>query len=157
VIDVLKISFIILVQLISLASCSYTAERTNEQDDIAVAKAENLLDSVVVTRDFIKDPEIPADGKYQYAIAFAEWEGKSMGEEVLIEIAGDSIRVIYAGKGKLSLTVPGETLEEGLLRKHKSGVWIIAHAESDVEIDEIGGCTGGPTIIDFKNKKYWLC
>jgi hypothetical protein len=101
--------------------------------------------------------EIPPDGRYQYDIAFAEWQGKSMGEKVTVVIKGDSIQVIYEGEGQLTMVEPGEIIEEGLLRKHKSGQWIIIQSEHETEQDEIGGCTGGPSVIDFKNKKFWMC
>jgi hypothetical protein len=101
--------------------------------------------------------EIPPDGKYRYDIAFAEWDGKSMGEKVTIIINGDSVKVIYEGDGKLALVKPGEILDQGILRKHKSGIWIISDSANDTEIDEIGGCTGGPSVIDFLNKKFWMC
>lgn len=103
-----------------------------------------------------KNKEIPQDGKYQYDIAFAEWDGKSMGEKVTVIIKANTVQVIYEGEGKLTAK-PGEVIDEGILRKHKSGVWIITHSEIDIERDEIGGCTDGPSIIDFKEKKYWMC
>jgi hypothetical protein len=103
-----------------------------------------------------KTKGIPPDGKYRYDIAFAEWDGKSMGEKVTVIIKGDSVKVIYEGDGKLTAE-PGETIDEGILRKHKFGKWIITKSESDIELDEIGGCTGGPAIIDFKEMKYWMC
>lgn len=80
-----------------------------------------------------------------------------MGEKVTVMIKGDSVKVIYEGDGQLTLTEPGEILDEGILRKHKSGQWIITKSKSDTEIDEIGGCTGGPSVIDFENKKFWIC
>jgi hypothetical protein len=101
--------------------------------------------------------EILPNGKYRFDIAFAEWEGKSMGEKVTVVIDGDSIKVIYEGDGKLTLTKKGEILDQGKIMKHKSGVWIIGNISTDIQLDEIGGCTGGPAIIDFKNKKYWMC
>ena len=100
---------------------------------------------------------IPPDGTYRYDIAFAEWDGKTMNEKVTVEIKGDSVKVIYEGDGQLSGVKKGEVLDEGILKKHKSGQWIITHIESDVEIDEIGGCTGGPAIIDLEGKKFWMC
>ncbi|MBR9860213.1 flagella basal body P-ring formation protein FlgA [bacterium] len=100
---------------------------------------------------------IPPSGTYRYDVAFAEWNGVSMGEKVTVIIKGDSIKVIYEGDGQLTNTVAGEVMEDGVLRRHKSGVWIISSKEDDVEIEEVGGCTGGPTVIDFEEKKYWLC
>lgn len=101
--------------------------------------------------------EIPPSGRYLFDIAFAEWQGKSMGVKLTVEIVGDSVKVIYNGIGELSNTEIGEVIDQGLIMKHKSGDWIIGLRPEDRELDEVGGCTGGPAIIDFKHKKYWVC
>lgn len=54
-----------------------------------------------------KSAETPADGQYRFDIAFAEWEGKSMGEKVSIVIK--RVR-------KLTLTEAGEVLTLGILK-----------------------------------------
>ncbi|NLR95177.1 hypothetical protein HGP29_28545 [Flammeovirga sp. SR4] len=101
--------------------------------------------------------EIPPNGNYLFDVAFSEWNGKSLGEKVTVIIKNGSVKVIYTvGEGNLTAKI-GEVLDQGIIFKHKSGVWIIGKDESDKSIEEIGGCTGGPTIIDFKNKKYWMC
>lgn len=96
------------------------------------------------------------DGKYRFDIAFAEWEGRSIGEMVTVIIQGDSIQVIYEGDGSLTAE-KGEVLDEGIIMKHKSGSWIIGMDPGDPDLDEVGGCSGGPAIIDFRNMKYWMC
>jgi hypothetical protein len=101
--------------------------------------------------------EIPESGEYVYDMAFAEWQGKSMGEKVTVIIEGASAKIRYEGDGNLTLSKKGDILDSGLLRKHISGSWIIAGSEMDIYAEEIGGCSSGPTIIDFKNKKYWTC
>ena len=52
---------------------------------------------------------------------------------------------------------PGDVIEEGTLRQYQSGQWIISNDEKDVYLEEIGGCTGGPTIIHFKNQTIEMC
>lgn len=101
--------------------------------------------------------EIPPNGRYRFEIAFDEWEGKSMGEKVTVVIDGHQVKVIYEGDGQLTLIKKGEIIDQGTIMKHKSGVWIIGNAISDIALDEVGGCSDGPSIIDFKNKKYWMC
>lgn len=145
-----KTSFILLTSI--LFSCSSEADK---------ASIENNEGSEVLTDNHNRATEkdsltIPPDGEYRFDVAFAEWEGKSMGEKVTVVIHGDSVKVIYAGDGKLTAE-KGEVLEEGIILKHKSGDWIIARDREDVNLEEIGGCTGGPSIIDFKNKKFWMC
>jgi hypothetical protein len=149
-----KSSFILVTLL--LVSCSSKTEevRTGFTDNSESVTAKDF--DVIETNNIDTTGKIPLDGEYRYDIAFTEWDGKSMGEKVTVVIRGDSIKVIYEGDGTLTAE-KGEVLDEGTVMKHKSGDWIIARKKEDVNLDEIGGCTGGPAIIDFKNKKYWMC
>ena len=101
--------------------------------------------------------ELPISGTFRYDVAFAEWNGKSMGEKVTLQVENDYVKVTYEGDGMLTSTKPGKILEEGYLRKHKSGEWIIVNTQEELNLDEIGGCTGGPSVIDFSKKKFWMC
>ena len=99
----------------------------------------------------------PRNGTYTYAIAFEEWNGKSLGATCIVKINGDSIKIIHNGIGYLTGT-KGDIMDEGIIMKHKkTGKWIIAHSPKDIYAKEIGGCGSGPTIIDFKNKKWRSC
>ncbi|HRH51213.1 MAG TPA: hypothetical protein PLP23_20850 [Panacibacter sp.] len=99
----------------------------------------------------------PKDGTYTYGIAFQEWQGKSLGATCTVIIKGDSIKIIHNGTGNLS-GKKGDIIEEGILMKHiNTGKWIIAHSNNDKNAKEIGGCSSGPSVIDFKLKKFWLC
>ncbi len=100
---------------------------------------------------------IPTNGEYRYEIAFAEWQGKSMGEKVTVIVKGDSVTIRYEGDGQLANTPKGYIMDKGKVRRHKSGVFIISYDPADVDLEEVGGCGSGPTVIDFENKKYWLC
>jgi hypothetical protein len=100
---------------------------------------------------------IPPNGTYRFDVAFAEWEGKSMGEKVTVVINGDSIIITYEGDGSLTNAKKGDVFDQGKIMKHKTGVWIIGKSKSDAQAEEIGGCSGGPTVIDFKARKYWMC
>jgi hypothetical protein len=98
----------------------------------------------------------PKNGTYTYQVAFAEWQGKSMGATVLVKIKGDSIYVIHNG-GSLS-GQKGEVIDSGIIMKHrKTGQWIIGHTPGDKDAPEVGGCSEGPSVIDFNRKKFWLC
>ena len=99
--------------------------------------------------------QIPKSGTYEYKVAFAEWAGKSLGSTVTVVISGDSIKVINNGSlsGK-----KGEIIDLGKIVKHKSTrQWIIATKPEDEFAEEVGGCSDGPRVIDFKNKKWWTC
>jgi len=142
-----------------LFSCSSGARTSNIEKKVEQKQegTQNRIDADVMS-DVSKDKlvETPQNGEYVFDISFAEWGGKSMGEKVTVIINDDSIKIIYLG-GKSLSAKKGEVLEEGMLLKHKSGNWIISNDKNDVNAELIGGCAGGPSIIDFKNKKYLIC
>ena len=98
----------------------------------------------------------PKEGTYTYTVAFAEWNGKSLGATCTVIIKGDSIKVVHNGNGNLT-GKKGDIIDAGIIIKHKSGKWIISHSANDKNADDIGGCSDGPTEIDFKRKKVWSC
>lgn len=152
----------ILLSFILLTACS-TNTNKEETETVVNSPLEKATTSDTTNQSVNQSElntdldEIPSSGKYLYDIAFAEWQGKSMGEKASVIIDGNSIKVIYEGEGKQVAFKKGQVIDEGIILKHKSGVWIIGKKESDKELDEIGGCSGGPAIIDFKNKKYKMC
>ncbi len=98
----------------------------------------------------------PKNGTYVYHVAFSEWHGKSLGATVLVKIKEDSIYVIHNG-GNLSGKV-GEMIDCGVIMKHrKTGKWIIGHNAVDKDSQDVGGCSDGPSVIDFHHKIFWLC
>lgn len=99
----------------------------------------------------------PKDGTYTYSIAWAEWGGKSLGATCTVIIKGDSIKVAHNGTTNVT-GKKGDIYAEGIIMRHtKTGKWIIGKNKADKAAKEIGGCTGGPSVIDFKNKKFWSC
>jgi hypothetical protein len=99
----------------------------------------------------------PKDGTYTYSIAWDEWQGKSLGATCTVIIKGDSIKVLHDGKPNVT-GKKGDLFAEGIIMKHKkTGKWIIGRTKKDKEAREIGGCSGGPFVIDFKNKKFRSC
>lgn len=128
-------------------------------DEKEVNISEYRIDSngEIITLKLNYGGEIPPDGNYIFDMAFAEFQGKSMGAQVRVKIKGDRIKVIYEGVGNLTAE-NGTIFEEGLIIKHqKSGEWIISQNPKDKFAEEIGGCSDGPAIIDFINKKFWAC
>ena len=82
-----------------------------------------------------------------------------MGDEVIV-ILNDGNSTLKISENSNSLWMgakPGDVIEEGTLRKHQSGQWIISNDEKDIYLEEIGGCTGGPTIIHFENQTIEMC
>ena len=99
----------------------------------------------------------PKDGTYTYSLAFAEWNGKSLGATCTVIIKGNNIKIVHNGKANLT-GKKGDILDQGIIMKHtKTGKWIIGHSIKDRDAKEIGGCSDGPSIIDFKRKTFWSC
>ncbi|MEO8711275.1 MAG: hypothetical protein ABI405_04080 [Parafilimonas sp.] len=99
----------------------------------------------------------PKDGIYTYSIAFEEWQGKSLGATCTVIIKGDSIKIMNDGKGNLS-GKKGDIIDEGIIMKNtRTCKWIIGHSLKDKDAKDIGGCSEGPSVIDFKNKIFWSC
>jgi len=103
--------------------------------------------------------EIPPNGTYAYEVVFAEWGGKTMGDEIIVVLKDGHITLKVSEKSN-SLwmgAIPGDIIEEGTLRRHQSSQWIISNDENDIYLEEVGGCTGGPIIINFENQTIEMC
>ena len=64
--------------------------------------------------------EILLNDTYRFEIAFAEWGGKTMGDEVIVNL-NDGHITLKISKNSNSLWMgakPGDVIEEGTLRKH---------------------------------------
>ena len=104
-----------------------------------------------------KKPSIPLnDGEYSFEHKYAEAEqSKIKSINVIVKLKGNHITVI--NRDRYDVFSKG-VLEDGELIWHpKSRQWIIGHTPSDRELDDVGGCTDGPTVIDLINRIYWTC
>jgi hypothetical protein len=43
------------------------------------------------------------------------------------------------------------------MKHRRTGKWIIGHNPGDKDAQEVGGCSEGPSVVDFNHKKFWLC
>ena len=82
-----------------------------------------------------------------------------MGDEVIVILKDGHITLKVSKNSNILWmgAAPDDVIEEGTLRKHQSGVWIISNDEKDVSLEEIGWCTGGPTVIDFDKQTIKMC
>jgi hypothetical protein len=94
----------------------------------------------------------PDNGTYTYKLCYVGHANSF--NTCTVVIKEDSITVF----ADYYLSVPkGEIIEQGIILHHKSGKWIIGQKPADKDADKIGGCRGGPMIIDFKTKRVWSC
>ena len=115
-----------------------------------------LIYSLLLFTAFIAQAQKPKDGTYTFTVAFAEWGGKSHGNTCTVIIKGNKVKVINNGTGSLK-EYKGQEMDEGILMIHKSGKWIIGHSPKDKYAKDFGGCSDGPSEIDFKKKRFWIC
>jgi hypothetical protein len=103
-------------------------------------------------------PELKTDsipqGKMKYELYFSEFGGRMGNLPVEIVITGNKIIVYNNEENPLT---GGRIIMQGVIMKHKSGRWIIGKTANDQNVEEIGGCTGGPTPIDFQTKIIEWC
>lgn len=97
--------------------------------------------------------EIP-QGSFTYELYMAEFSGRMKKVECSAIIVGKNITVTQTENSNLS---GGKTIIKGTIMKHKSGKWIIGQNPEDKEAEEIGGCSDGPTPIDFETKIIEWC
>ena len=171
----LLINTFMLMVLISCSEKKNTLKIADSKNEAihtikTIEKIEVKIDSAIVSAKTDSVPEaknlentdkisnkIPPDGTYSYDIAYAEWQGKSMGEKVKVIIKGNTIKIVAEGKSSMGVK-NGELIDEGILVKHNvTGDWLITDNPSDADLEAYGGCVGAPMVIDFVTKKYWTC
>jgi hypothetical protein len=104
-----------------------------------------------------KEKPIPLeDGQYFFEHKYAEAEHYQIKSiQLIVEIDGRTVVVI--NNDRFDVFAQG-VLEEGTLMWHsKSRQWIIGDSPTDRNRDDIGGCSGGPNVIDLVNRIYWTC
>jgi hypothetical protein len=101
------------------------------------------------------NPAIPlTSGVYTFQHRDAEFPS-SPGFPVQVSIQGNKVTIINP---KPYGSIPSGVIEDATLMWHaQSAQWILAHADTDRHLPEVGGCTGGPSVIDFKARIVWTC
>ena len=101
-------------------------------------------------KDTFKIPQ----GKLEFKLQYSEFGERMNKKNCQVIIDGKKVIVKkYVDQNSSN----NEIILEGILIKHKSGNWIIGEKEEDKNAEEIGGCTGGPVLINFETKIIELC
>jgi len=101
---------------------------------------------------FSQEKETIPQGSFNYELYFAEFGGRMENSTCKVEIEDNRIKVLQDGSTNF---MGGDIIFEGIVVKHKSGVWILAHDEEDINAEEIGGCTEFPVIYFDCNLIEW--
>ncbi len=93
-------------------------------------------------------------GTYTFKHKFAE-QPDAGSSPLVVKIKGNHIAVYNREN---SMGFPKGLIEKGTLVFHqKSQAWIISTSAEDINAEEVGGCSDGPTMVDLLNKIYWSC
>lgn len=146
----------IFLSALFLISCKNSENKAikAENSTITTLKKIEKVNEKLIENKNLNTEIIPKNGEYSYSVEFAE-SGMITKDAVTVLINNNQIKIINNGilSGK-----KGEIIEEGIIVKHKkSGEWIIAHNEKDALAKEIGGCSDGPLVINFKKMILFLC
>jgi hypothetical protein len=100
-------------------------------------------------------PALPiAPGVYRFQQRFAE-QPSMQGTELKATIDGRHIELVNVGN---SGVFPLGVIEDGVLLWHaRSRQWIIGSVPGDARAEDVGGCSGGPTVVDLVARIYWTC
>jgi len=100
-------------------------------------------------------PKLPiASGQYTFRHQFSEQPGLPS-IMLTAKINGRHIVLINETESKV---FPKGILDEGTLMWHAdSKQWIVGHDKSDRYLEDVGGCSDGPSVVDLKNRIYWTC
>ena len=101
------------------------------------------------------DPAIPlGTGSYKFQHRYAEHptmpsfqlEARISGKHIVLTIP------------EAAGPFPAGVLAEGELMWHPASKrWIIGEKPSDRSLQEVGGCSDGPEVVDLVRKIYWTC
>ena len=146
--------FVVAVLLIGVIVFSFFQNKTSNSSENSV-QLENEIELANPTAELQskESNEIP-QGTFVYGLYFSEFSGRMEDAPCNVTIKGNHIIVEKTADSELS---GPKIIIEGELRKHKSGRWIISQNPEDVNSDEIGGCSDGPTPIDFDTKIIEWC
>ena len=102
----------------------------------------------------IKKPLPIKNGEYIFKHKFAEHPAMDS-THFLVKIKGNHIVVTHVENSEV---FPIGLIDEGTLMFHeKAQAWIISTSPKDINANEVGGCSDGPTVVDLINKIYWTC
>ena len=90
-----------------------------------------------------------------YLFSYCDFEYNRCLGSCKVVVKGDSITIFATEElaDRITLTKVGDTIDQGIILKHKSGKWIVGKTKQDKKAEDIG--IEGPAILDFINKQYW--
>lgn len=138
--------------LIALTACKSEKKKDDSFDDAMKQLEESLAELQEVQQE--EEAARQTDDFEIFTLSFAHNVDRAFDTTCKVKIDGD--KVIVVANDDLD-GVEQEVIASGILVKHKSGRTIIGQSEEDANLDEVGGCSGGPMVIDLENGIVWTC
>jgi hypothetical protein len=114
-----------------------------------------LIIFISASIDVSAEPKLPIrSGQYRFQHHYAE-QPNLQSIPLVAKISGHHIVLINQVQSEV---FPKGIIAQGTLMWHaKSKQWIIGEDKSDRYINDIGGCSDGPEVVDLERKIYWTC
>ena len=94
------------------------------------------------------------DGEYVFKHRYVEQPNI---ESITLMARIDGTHIVLMNHDSFDVFPEGK-IEEGTLFWHAATKqWIIVHSPTDRTAVEVGGCSGGPPVIDLQSRIYWTC
>jgi len=121
----------------------------------AIALATVLMTFVLSMHPAMAAPPLPIrSGQYVFQHHYAE-QPSMASIQLVATITGHHIVLINHSKSDV---FPLGVIAEGELMWHApTRQWIIVETDADRYARDVGGCSGGPDVIDLVKKIYWTC
>lgn len=76
---------------------------------------------------------------------------------ITVEAKIDGNHITLTNKDKFDV-FPEGIIAEGILMWHApTRQWIIGHSPADKFVQDVGGCSEGPEVVDLEKRIYWTC
>ena len=114
-----------------------------------------VLISVVAGCSSASEPPVPIkSGEYTFQHRFAEHPTMP---SFRLKARIDGSHIVLTNPAP-SGPFPAGVIAEGELMWHAgSKQWIIGSNASDRSVEDVGGCSDGPEVVDLVAKVYWTC
>lgn len=93
-------------------------------------------------------------GSYKFQHRFAEqpWQGS-----ITVDVQIDGHHILIFNNDS-PVVFPLGLIYEGTLMWHaRSSQWIIGETAADAELEDVGGCSDGPEVVDLDAYIFWTC
>ena len=119
------------------------------------ASSDNFRKGLAACPDEAGAPAPPiASGRYRFQLRDPEFPQM---DPIPLVASVDGPQVVFETV-EANPRFPKGTRFEGRIAWHaKSRNWVLVASDAELAAEEVGGCTGGPEVLDLGRRVFWLC